>query len=295
MQICRFNDDRVGVISEDHVVDVTAVLDRLPDFRWPLPRHDVFIARLDELRPHISALAASGERHRVDAVRLLSPVANPGKIVAAPVNYQRHFAESQQDVGINFGSSVKTIQECGVFLKATSSLVGPSQGVVSDRLDRRTDHEIELAFVIGKPGRRIAEADALEHIAGYMIGLDMTIRGPEERSLRKSRDSFTVLGPWLVTADEFGDPSDVALRLDVDGELRQQATTKDLIFGVRKLIAYASEAYTLEPGDVFMTGTPEGVASVFPGDTMNCWIDRIGAMSVKVRGSNLPEVAGRID
>jgi 2-keto-4-pentenoate hydratase/2-oxohepta-3-ene-1,7-dioic acid hydratase in catechol pathway len=156
---------------------------------------------------------------------------------------------------------------------------------VSDRSDRRTDHEIELAFVIGKTGRNISEEDALDYVAGYMIGLDMTIRGPEERSYRKSRDSFSVLGPWLVTADEFGDPSSVDFELRIGTESRQKANTRDLIFDCRKLIAYASEAYTLEPGDVFMTGTPEGVAPVEPGDVMHCWIDRIGKMDVPVRAA----------
>ncbi len=285
MRICRYDDDRVGVIEGDQVVDVTAVVDLLPAMRWPLPRGDVFIASLDRLRPELERLARTGPRRPVAEVRLLSPVANPGKIIAAPVNYRLHLDESRQDAGIHFGSHVKTIGEAGVFLKAGSSLVGPSEGIVADRTDRRTDPEIELAFVIGKPGRHIREEDALSHIAGYMIGLDITIRGPEERSLRKSRDTFSVLGPWLVTADEFGDPSETDFELVIGGVSRQKSNTRDLIFDCRKLVAFASEAYTLEPGDVFMTGTPEGVAPIEPGDVLECWIDRIGAMKVPVRGS----------
>jgi 2-keto-4-pentenoate hydratase/2-oxohepta-3-ene-1,7-dioic acid hydratase in catechol pathway len=199
------------------------------------------------------------------------------------VNYKLHLDESRGDAGIHFGSKVKTIEEAGLFLKSTGSLVGPGEGVVSERRDRRTDHEIELGLVIGKRGKNISEADALSHVAGYTIALDMTIRGPEERSLRKSRDTFSVLGPWLVTADEFGDPSDVDFELKIAGVSKQKSNTRNLIFDCRRLIAYASEAYTLEPGDVIMTGTPEGVAPVEPGDVMDCWIDRIGRMQVAVR------------
>ena len=217
-------------------------------------------------------------------MKLLSPVANPGKIVAAPVNYQLHLDESRADTQINFGTQVKTIADYGVFLKAPSSLIGAGETVVADWPDRRIDHEIELALVIGRKGFRIAESDALDHVAGYMIGLDMTIRGTEDRSFRKSLDTFTVLGPHVVTADEIGDPGNLDFEIKVNGEARQKSNTSLLIWNVQKLIAYASKAYTLYPGDVIMTGTPEGVAPVSPGDTMHAWIDRIGEMSVKVGG-----------
>ncbi len=285
MRICRFDNNKLGIVVGHEVVDVSPALNKLPRHDWPYPRYDVFIATLDELRPEMESLSKSGPRLPVDKVKLLSPVANPGKIVAAPVNYKLHLDEARANTAIHFGSKVKTIEECGVFLKSNSSLVGPGEGVISDRLDRRTDHEIELALVIGKRGRHIREVDALDYVAGYTIALDMTIRGPEERSLRKSRDTFSVLGPWLVTADEFGDPSNVDFELTVAGDTRQKANTRDLIFDCRKLIAYASEAYTLEPGDVFMTGTPEGVGPVAPGDVMDCWIDRIGRMQVAVRAA----------
>lgn len=285
MRICRFDDNRIGVVEGDEIVDITPILDRLPPVKWPYPRGDAFIANLPRLIPEMRNLAAGGRRLKLADVKLLSPVAQPGKIVAAPVNYKLHLEESRSDQSIHFGSHVKTIEECGLFLKATSSMIGPAEAVVSDRPDRRTDHEIELCFVIGKKARHIHEADALDYVAGFMIGLDMTIRGPEERSYRKSRDTFTVFGPWLVTADEFGDPSAVDFELQIAGQTRQKANTRDLIFDCRKLIAYASEAYTLEPGDVFMTGTPEGVAPVEPGDILNCRIEGIGEMNVSVRAA----------
>jgi 2-keto-4-pentenoate hydratase/2-oxohepta-3-ene-1,7-dioic acid hydratase in catechol pathway len=220
----------------------------------------------------------------VSSVQLLSPAANPGKIVAAPVNYQLHLDESRADTQINFGTQVKTIADYGVFLKAPSSMIGAGEAVVADWPDRRIDHEIELALVIGKAGFRIAETDALSHVAGYMIGLDMTIRGTEDRSFRKSLDTFTVFGPHVVTADEIGDPGNLDFEIKVNGETRQKSNTNLLIWNVQRLIAYASKAYTLYPGDVIMTGTPEGVSPVAPGDTMHAWIDRIGEMTVEVIG-----------
>jgi 2-keto-4-pentenoate hydratase/2-oxohepta-3-ene-1,7-dioic acid hydratase in catechol pathway len=285
MKICRFNDNRVGVVENGIVKDVTEVASAIPAVNWPLPRGDMFIERLGALCEEIEKCATNARSYPLEEVRLLSPIANPGKIVAAPVNYKLHLEESQADQGINFGSQVKTIEECGVFLKATSSVIGADAEVEVTREERRTDHEIELAFVIGKRARNVSENDALDYVAGYMIGLDITIRGTEDRSYRKSLDTFTVLGPWLVTADEFGDPADVEFELKVNGQTRQKSNTRNLIYGVRKLISYASHAYTLEPGDVFLTGTPEGVASIHPGDIMDCLIDRVGSMQVKVSGA----------
>lgn len=282
MRFCRFDDNRLGVVRGDMVHDVTAVLDDLPALRWPLPPGDHFFNHFAALRPKMEALAAQVPGRPVSGVRLLSPVANPGKIIAAPVNYQLHLDESRADKGINFGNQIKTIADYGVFLKAGSSLIAPSDAVVVDRDDRRTDHEIELALVIGRTCRRVTEDEALDYVAGYMIGLDMTIRGTEDRSYRKSLDTFTVLGPWCVTADEVGEPSDIGFDIHVDSELRQKSNSDLLIWGVRKLIAYASDAYTLHPGDVILTGTPEGVAPVAPGQTMHCRMDRIGSMSVRV-------------
>ncbi len=137
--------------------------------------------------------------------------------------------------------------------------------------------------LIGRQGRDIAAERALDHVVGYAIGLDMTVRGPEDRSLRKSIDSYAVLGPWLVTADEIADPGTLDLELRVNGELRQRSNTRHLIFDVPKLIAYASAAYTLYPGDLIMTGTPEGVGPVVAGDVIEAEIEGIGAMTVAVR------------
>jgi 2-keto-4-pentenoate hydratase/2-oxohepta-3-ene-1,7-dioic acid hydratase in catechol pathway len=143
-------------------------------------------------------------------------------------------------------------------------------------------HEVELALVVGKAAKNVKAAQAMDYIAGYCIGLDMTIRGPEERSLRKSPDSYCVLGPWLVTRDEVPDPGQLSLKITVNGETRQDAHTSDLILTVAQLIEWGSAFYTLHPGDVLLTGTPQGVGPVKPGDTMLATVERVGSMEVKV-------------
>ncbi len=262
--------------------DVSAVLARLPAVTYPFPRHDALIAHLAELRPEIERAAKSAKAVPVEKVKLLSPLANPGKIIAAPVNYKKHLEEALADKGIHHGNLVQEIHKAGMFLKATSALVGPGEGVKLVHTDRRNDHECELAVIIGKRAKNVSAADAMGCVAGYAIGLDMTIRGPEERSLRKSPDSYAVLGPWLVTADEVPDPGKLALKLTVNGELRQDAHTSDLILTVAQLIEWGSSFYTLHPGDVILTGTPQGVGPVRPGDVMVASIERIGSMPVQI-------------
>jgi 2,4-diketo-3-deoxy-L-fuconate hydrolase len=293
MRICRFDDDRVGLVQDEQVLDVTSALDALPSHRYPLPRVDPLIAHLPALRGALEAAAKQGKARPLKDVQLLSPVANPGKVVAAPVNYKKHLEEAREDAGIHFQKKVEEIQKIGLFLKATSAIVGPSEGVAIRHHDRRTDHEIELAAVIGKPADRVTREQALDHIAGYCIGLDITVRGPEERSLRKSVDGYCVLGPWFVTADEIADPSSLDLLLTVNGEVRQKANTRDLIIGIADLIVFASSFYTLMPGDVLLTGTPEGVGPIQPGDVMKATIESIGRMTVPVREIAAPGVAAR--
>ena len=277
MRIARFDDNRVGIVRDDGIHDVTAALDALAAHRYPFPPHDALVAHLHLLKSHKASRVVPLQK-----ARLLSPVANPGKIMAAPVNYTRHLEEVLKDKGIHHGNLINEIHKAGLFLKATSSLAGAGEGVRLVHTDRRNDHEVELAVVIGKKARGIAAAQALGHVAGYCIGLDMTIRGPEERSLRKSPDSYTVLGPWLVTADEIPDAGNLKLEISVNGTVRQQANTRDLILGVAELIAWASSFYTLHPGDVLLTGTPQGVGPVKAGDVMEASLERVGKMRVEV-------------
>lgn len=285
MKLCRFDDRRLGVVEGERVLDVSAALEALPALRWPVPPGDQVIAHLDTLRPEIERVAAAAPALDIGAVRLLSPIANPSKIIGAPINYQAHIDEAKADPDLRQDRTIKTIADWGLFLKATSSLVGPSEGVALRFLDRRNDHELEFAAVIGRRGSDIAERDALDHVAGYAMGFDMTLRGPELLSWRKSIESYAVLGPWLVTADEIPDPGDIEFKLTVNGEMRQHASTASMNYGVAKLIAYASTHYTLHPGDIILTGSPEGVAPVEPGDVMVAEAAGIGRMEVAVRAA----------
>ena len=282
MKICRFDDNRLGLVADDGIRDVSSVLAKLPTASYPFPRHDALIAHLGDLKADIEKAAQSAKPVPVEKVKLLSPVANPGKIIAAPVNYKKHLEEALADKGIHHGNLIQEIHKVGMFLKATSALVGPGEGVKLVHTDRRNDHEVELALVIGKTAKNVKAAQAMDCIAGYCIGLDMTIRGPEERSLRKSPDSYCVLGPWLVTRDEVPEPGQLSVKIAVNDTVKQDAHTSDLILSVAELIEWGSSFYTLYPGDVILSGTPQGVGPVRPGDTMLATIERIGSMKVRV-------------
>lgn len=280
MKICRFNHDRIGLVVHDDVYDLSHLFDRT--LRWPAAPGDAVIAQLGRALEGFSGALDGLTRHALSSVRLDSPVANPGKIIGAPVNYHAHIAEANKDVEINAGKTFTTLEAYGLFLKANSSLIGPADQVVPAFPERRTDHEVELAVVMARTARHVPAHRALDYVAGYTIGLDMTVRGKEVPSYRKSPDTYSVLGPWLVTSDEIPDPDNLDLSLHVNGEPRQEANTRLLILNVREVIAYASALYTLHAGDVIMTGTPAGVGPVLPGDTLHARVEKIGALSIRV-------------
>jgi 2,4-didehydro-3-deoxy-L-rhamnonate hydrolase len=281
MRLARFNDGKYGIVVGDAIHDITAVVERIVA-RAGAVRGDPVIAALDQIKASVPD-PETYQDYAVADVALLSPVANPTKLVAAPTNYRAHIAEMAADKSVSNPHLPTDIGKAGMFLKANSALVGPSAGVALRFPERRNDHEVELVLIIGRAGSDIPEARALEHVAAYTLGLDMTLRGPEDRSFRKSIDTYAVLGPWLVTADEIPDPDNVSFSLKVNGDVRQDANTSDMVYGVAKLIAYASSFYTLLPGDVIYTGSPEGVGPVKPGDVMLAECPAIGSMDVKVR------------
>lgn len=290
MRICRFDDNRLGVVEGDKVADVTAATKVLPPLAWPVPHGDHLIRNWAAVSAEIKRILPEAKRVPLAGVKLLSPIANPSKVMAAPLNYVNHVLESAADAGIHHGAHQTKFAEgetpvgkLGLFLKANSSVVGAGEGVQTIMHERRNDHEIELTVVIGKECRNVKEEDALSVLAGYCIGLDMTVRGPEERSLRKSPDGYTVLGPWMVTTDELADPESLDFQITVNGEVRQKTNTRELTVSMKRLIAIASSWYTLYPGDVLLSGTPDGVGPVKPGDVMVASFEKIGAMTVKVR------------
>ena len=287
MKVCRFDDDRLGLVQGDEVLDVTKALEAIPEQRWPLAQGDPLILHLRKVIAAAKKLASKAKRKKLARVKLLSPVANPGKIVAAPINYNDHIAESIKDPGIAHGRTniQRGIGEWGLFLKANSSLIGFGEEIRLRWPERRNDHEVELALVIGKQGNKIPREKALEHVCGYAIGLDMTVRGPELQCFRKSIDTYSVLGPWLVTADEVGDPNHLDLSITVNGETRQSSNTRYLVYDVERLIEFGSSMYTLHPGDIIMTGTPAGVSPVRPGDTLHACIEGVGEGDIRIAPS----------
>jgi 2-keto-4-pentenoate hydratase/2-oxohepta-3-ene-1,7-dioic acid hydratase in catechol pathway len=270
MRLAAFDGGRLGLVDGDEVYDLTGAARATYGHGWRLA--DVLragqagLALCAELRGQAAATA-------LGAVTLAAPVPAPGKIIAAPVNYTDHMTEM---------SEVIDIRHLGVFLKAATSVTGPGGVVRLPYSDRRFDHEGELAVVIGRKAAGVSEEQALDVVFGYTCLLDMTMRGGEDRSLRKSFDTFTPLGPWIVTADELGDPSGLRLTCTVNGIARQDATTADLIWPVPRLIAYCSSAMTLLPGDIIATGTPAGVGPVSDGDHISVQIERIGTLTVSV-------------
>ena len=284
MKICRYNNDRLGIVDGNEVVDVTAALAVIPTNGWPEPAGDALIANLEAVCDKALSIVALGERHALSAVTLKSPVANPTKVIGAPVNYYAHMDEANEDKEVSFGQDIKSIDHYGLFLK-NPVLVGAGEGVELHFTDRRNDHEVEVSMIIGKKAKNVPYDEAMDYVAAYAIGLDMTVRGTEERSLRKAIDSYSVLGPWLVTADEISDPDKLDFSIHVGDEERQNSNTDKLIFDCRKLIEYGSSFYTLYPGDVIMTGTPEGVGPVVPGDIMHCYCEGVGEMDVEVRAA----------
>jgi len=282
VRICRFNGDRLGIVQDGEVFDVTSVLERLPPQRYPLPRHDLFIEALPQLLEPLRQAMQGARRHALADVRFASPVANPGKIIGAPINYQAHVEESKANQAIGHGRNITSIGDWGLFLKAGSSLIGCDQDIVLRFPERRNDHEVELGVVIGSTCRQVRREDALGHVAGYAVALDMTLRGTEFQCFRKSIDSYSVLGPWMVTTDEIADPHQLDLWIKVNGEMRQQSNTRHLVYDIGRLIEFASSFYTLHPGDVIMTGTPEGVGPVKPGDVLEVGIEQVGGFTIRI-------------
>ena len=278
MKICRYETAaggsvRIGLVENGMVRDVSRIADELPSVRWPVPPGDLFIAHLDKLRPRMLELARTATPVPVASVRLKSPVANPSKFACGAGNFPEVLAAGGHP------------RKLGLLFKMTSAMAGASDGVTLRWPERVTFHEMELAIIIGRQGTEIPAAQALDYVAGYAIGLDMTMQGKEFPSFGKSFDTYGVIGPWMVTADEIPDPSVLSFVLKVNDEVRQQDSIGRLVLDVPTLIEHTASIMTLYPGDVIFSGTPpKSIGPVQPGDVMHAQMDFIGEMSVVVRG-----------
>lgn len=211
-----------------------------------------------------------------------SPIPKPNRIIAIGRNYADHAAEQDSDVP----------DEPIVFQKSSSSVIGPDKPIVVSEEMGRVDYEGELVVVIGKRGRNISEAEAMSFVVGYTLMNDVTARDAQKRAIArslpwfmsKSYDTFGPLGPCIVTADEIKNPHSLEITTTVNGEVKQKAKTSDMLFSIPKLIAFISRRITLEPGDIIPTGTPSGIGSIKPGDTVEITIPEIGTLSNPVVG-----------
>ncbi|SEV80274.1 fumarylacetoacetate hydrolase family protein [Natrinema salifodinae] len=279
MRFVRFNDERLGLLTDDGdgIVDVT---DRLG------------LETTDPLREYANRDLDASEYADAEAdydreeVRIESPVRRPGKVIAAPLNYENHVEEALADKDI-VTQEWFTIEDKGYFLKAPSSVAGPEDGIELPFTDRRVDHEIELAFIMGEDVKDIDSDDVWDAVLGYTILLDVSVRGDQDRSNRKSYDTFTIVGPCVATPDEVGDPHDLEMELQLNGETRQQENTGEMIYSCADIVEYASIGATIEAGDVVTTGTPEGVSAITGGDTIEAEIENVGSMTVDVTERDL--------
>jgi 2-keto-4-pentenoate hydratase/2-oxohepta-3-ene-1,7-dioic acid hydratase in catechol pathway len=279
MKIASFDQDRIGIVDGDSVIDVSRLLGADQDI-WPPTAMLRFIAAFDRITPQLAEASKAGKRTPLAEAKLNCPIVWPNKVIAYPANYHEHISEMKTGTGLisTFNASGQ-----GFFLKANSSLSGPRDPIVLPPLpDREIHHECELAIIIGKGGRGIAPEQAIEHIFGYSCLLDIVVRGKEERVMRKSFDSFCPMGPYLVTSDEIADYRNIDLELSVNGELRQKANTRDLIVGVPEMIAMASSVMTLFPGDIIASGTPAGVGRLKANDRVEIRIRGVGEMMLDV-------------
>jgi 2-keto-4-pentenoate hydratase/2-oxohepta-3-ene-1,7-dioic acid hydratase in catechol pathway len=269
MKLCTYTAagrTRTGIVAGDSVIDSGVdgtMIDLIRD--WAA------------LKPQLEAKAAAGGGLPLAAVKLEAPVQRPGKIFAIGLNYADHIAET----------GMQAPERQVWFTKAQTSINPPFDPILIARGSTTVDYEVELVAIVGTGGKHIAAGDAASTVFGYCVGNDVSERkwqhASPQWSLGKSFDTHAPIGPWIVTADELGDPHSLDIRCFVNGEKRQDSNTRQLVFDLWQQIEHLSQAMTLEPGDVLFTGTPGGVGAAMdprqylkPGDVVRCEIDRLG-------------------
>jgi 2-keto-4-pentenoate hydratase/2-oxohepta-3-ene-1,7-dioic acid hydratase in catechol pathway len=279
MKVTRFNGGKIGVVEDDQIFDVTRACG-VEASEWPPVGMVRVIAEWQKLLPEIEAAVRSGTGTPLSSVSLETPIPWPNKLLALPSNFHDHHEEMASRPDATGGLAAG---ESGFFMKANSSMIGASEAIaLPTRPGREFHHECEMAIIINQRARHVPVEEALDFVFGYACLIDVTLRGREERVMRKSYDTFCPVGPWITTADEVGDPFDLNMRLWVNGELRQHSWPKMMIVGIREAIAMCSSVTTLEPGDIIASGTMAGVGPLQPGDEVVIEIDRVGKMTLPV-------------
>jgi 2-keto-4-pentenoate hydratase/2-oxohepta-3-ene-1,7-dioic acid hydratase in catechol pathway len=254
-----------------------------------------FITRYDTLKHRLNNIIADGRTIPYSAQLLKAPVERPSKIWAAAFNYKRGTSDIEGRAGR--GEPLRFTPEQALemtFLKPSSAIVGPEQSILLPKGERTVYPELELCAVIGNEARNVPVEQAMRHVFGYTIMLDMTARGPNPpgtgvgscRSVRKGFETFAPSGPWIVTRDDIVEPQNLMMNLWIDGELRQSANTGGMINGVAELVSFLSGVTTLFPGDLISTGNPDSPAfqrKLLAGQRLTAEIEKIGAMTLSVR------------
>lgn len=282
MKLLRYLADHgaaVGIVKGDGIVPLAGITSEYSEVRQIAAAGREAVERLTD------ALAPAAPQLELSGTKLLPPIERPGKYLAIGMNYRRH-AEEARKLG------VQVPERQLWFNKQTTCVSGPFD-IIEPGVTEQLDYEVELGVVIGRTARHVTEAQAPDHVFGYFVANDVSARDWQFHSgtftMGKSFDTHGPIGPWIVTADEIPDPHALGVRCLVNGELRQESNTEQLIFDIWQQITYLSTAFTLEPGDLLATGTPEGVGVAMtpqcflrPGDTVRCEIDRIGAIENRV-------------
>ncbi|HEY9232483.1 MAG TPA: fumarylacetoacetate hydrolase family protein [Blastocatellia bacterium] len=266
------NESHAGIVIGDQALDVNAYLnsggsviqhaplespppleDALDLFNLGVDRLKPIVARVENDHAHTTECREAGWLLPLDSIQLNPPVLRPGKILAVGLNYAAHAAEQH----------IKPPETPLIFSKNVTALIAANETIRLPQASERVDYEAELAFVIGKQARSVSAERAFDYVAGYTIMNDVTARDLQAREKQwvraKGLDTFAPCGPWLVTQDEIADPQALDISLRVNGELRQQSNTSDLIFKIAELVEFISQDLTLRPGDIVSTGTPSGV------------------------------------
>ena len=269
----------IGAVKDDGIVDLTVAQSRYPTIMSVVADGE---AALGYLRGVVEAAVPA---HKLTDVKLCAPIERPGKYLAIGMNYRKHLEESDK---LGVARSAHQVW----FNKQTTCLSGPYDPI-EPGVTEKLDYEVELGVVIGAAAKHVSEADAQAHVFGYFVANDVSARDWQFHSptftMGKSFDTHGPIGPWIVTADEVANPHDLALRCFVNGQKRQENNTGGMIANIWQQIAYLSTAFTLEPGDLIATGTPEGVGVAMEpqtflqsGDVVRCEIDGIGAIENRV-------------
>jgi 2-keto-4-pentenoate hydratase/2-oxohepta-3-ene-1,7-dioic acid hydratase in catechol pathway len=292
MKICHYNDHQAGVVVGDKVYNVGEAL-----VKAGLVRNGYTMLEIvDALANNPQALqiardaSQSADAVPLGSVKLLAPITNPGSLWAAAANYRAHQEEMKTRMG-NAGRENKSKDElmAEFFLKPTSSIIGPKDTVILPKISKLVDFECELCAVIGKRARRVTEDQALDYVFGYLMCWDISQRDPwgrgmhNTRNIRKGFDTFSGLGPWIVTNDEVGEPQNLTIKVLQNGKEVMTAHTSDMICGLREHIRFLTSCLTLRPGDLITTGTPAGVSKLQDGDHLKGTIEKIGSMELNVK------------